>query len=61
MSKKKVWVVEMLSTDGKWQPRSSFHLKKNDAVRSVSFDWTRYYPEDKFRVRKYVPARKEQS
>lgn len=50
-----VWVIEI--KDGKlWLPCAGAQLARKDAIRERDYDWRFNYPNDKFRVRKYVAA-----
>ena len=51
---KRVWVIEML-IGKKWEPTIGAGLTKKDAKMFMRGDWIRTCPNDKFRVRKYVP------
>lgn len=53
-----IWVVEMLSEKGKWEPTVGCYLTRSDARREKKYDWEYNNPKDKFRIRKYV-AEKE--
>lgn len=52
-----VWVVEMFSkTDKVWLPCAQAALARSDARRVMNFEWRHNYPDEKFRVVKYVRA-----
>lgn len=49
-----VWVVE-IKCGGRWLPCASACLTRRDARREKT-DWQYQNPDDKFRVKKYVPS-----
>ena len=50
----RIWVIEML-IDKKWETTIGVRLTKEDAKMFMRADWMHNMPDDKFRVRKYVP------
>lgn len=55
MSKRYLWVVEML-INGKWESTVGAGCTRADARREKAGYWEYNNPADKFRVVKYTPA-----
>lgn len=51
-----VWVIETLD-NGKFVPCADAKLSRADARRSVKFDWKTNWPEDTFRITKYISSK----
>jgi len=50
-----IWVVEML-LDGRWDPTEGGSLSRDEG-RTEARHWRERHPDDKFRLRRYVPAK----
>jgi hypothetical protein len=49
-----VWVIQMLC-DGKWEPTIGTGITRDDAQMRKRAEWEKPSPDDKFRIRKYIP------
>ena len=52
---KKIWIIEIFD-NGKWEPTIGAGLTKKDATMFMRAEWKRTCLDDKFRVKKYLPA-----
>lgn len=50
-----IWIVEM-KCGKKWGPCACANLARKDAEREKVFYWEYNNPNNKFRVKKYVPS-----
>lgn len=50
----RLWVVEMLVDDGRWEPTVGCGITR-DQARNECIQWRSDNPADQFRVREYVP------
>jgi hypothetical protein len=49
----KIWVIEML-IDGRWETTVGAYLTREWARDKKEHDWEYDYPNDKFRIKKYI-------
>lgn len=55
--KNKVWVVEIKTMRGRYEPCAEAKLTLKDAEREMRDYWMHNNPKDTFRAKKYVPAK----
>lgn len=51
-----IWIIEQQNRIGLWAPTVGAGLTRKEAVREMNHYWKFNFPEDKFRVKKYISA-----
>lgn len=51
-----IWIIELLSHKGRWEPTVGAHLTLAEAKNEMKNDWQFNFPNNKFRIKKYNQA-----